>query len=78
MNLHVKCFANLADAETCNYDGSTSYEFDSSLTVTDLMHHIGVKPESVKLIFLNGEHADADTVLSDGDQVALAPAIGGM
>jgi molybdopterin synthase sulfur carrier subunit len=78
MNVHVKCFANLADAETCNYDGSTVYELDSGLTVTDLMHHIGVAPESVKLIFLNGKHAGADTVITDGDQIALAPATGGM
>lgn len=78
MNIHVKCFANLADTESCNYDGSTVYQFDSGVTVAELMHHIRVTPESVKLIFVNGKQAEADTVLSDGDQVALAPAVGGM
>jgi len=78
MNIHVKCFANLADAETCNYDGSTVYQLDSGATIAGLMHHIGVKPESVKVIFWNGKHTGEGTVLSDGDQVALAPAVGGM
>jgi sulfur-carrier protein len=78
MNVHVKCFANLADAESCNYDGSTVYQFDEGVTVSGLMHHINVAPESVKLIFVNGKHAEVGTVLSDGDQVALAPAVGGM
>jgi sulfur carrier protein ThiS len=78
MKVHVRCLANLADAETCTYEGSTAYEFDSGVTVTDLMHHIRITPESVKLILLNGKHAEADTVLSDGDRVALAPATGGM
>ena len=78
MNVQVKCFANLADAESCTFEKSTAYEFDSGATVTKLMHHINVAPESVKLIFVNGKHAEASTVLSDGDQVALAPAVGGM
>ena len=78
MNIQVKCFANLADAETCNYDGSTVYQLDSGVTIAGLMDHIGVKRESVRVIFLNGKHSGEDTVLSDGDQVALAPVVGGM
>ncbi len=76
MNIHVKCFANLANSDFCNYDGSSLYQFDEGATINDLMHRIQVTPASVKLIFLNGKHAEPQTVLSDGDQVALAPATG--
>jgi molybdopterin converting factor small subunit len=32
----------------------------------------------VKLIFVNGKAASLDTVLHNGDQVGVGPAVGGM
>ena len=38
----------------------------------------GLPKEEIKLIFVNNKRAGFDTVLKDGDQVALAPPVGGM
>jgi molybdopterin converting factor small subunit len=38
----------------------------------------GIAKENVKIIFVNGKKVNFDTVLSDGDQIGIAPAVGGM
>jgi molybdopterin converting factor small subunit len=47
-------------------------------TVEDLVQLAGISKEDVKIAFVNSRVVDLDTVLSDGDQVGLAPAVGGM
>jgi molybdopterin converting factor small subunit len=78
MKIAVKCFATLADAETCDYKDSRTYDFDAGADINTLMLRLDIPKDSVKLVFVNSRKADFDTRLSDGDQVALAPAVGGM
>jgi len=40
-------------------------------TVADLAARIGIVPEDEMIAGVNGEQADADTVLKNGDQVLL-------
>jgi molybdopterin converting factor small subunit len=78
MKVDLKCFATLVSPESCNYKDSTSYDLNDGQTVADLMEHVGVASEDVKIAFVNSRRVDFDTVLSDGDRVGLAPAVGGM
>ena len=57
---------------------SKSYELVSGETVEDLVVRTGISREDVKIAFVNSRRVNLDTVLSDGDRVGLAPAVGGM
>jgi molybdopterin converting factor small subunit len=78
MKVTVKCFSTLADADSCDYKDSTPYELEDGETVTALIKRLNQSPENIKLVFVNGKHAETHSVLKDGDQVGLAPATGGM
>jgi len=78
MKITVKCFSSLADADTCDYKDSTSYELENGETVMALIKRLNQSPENIKIVFVNGKHAETNSVLKDGDQVGLAPASGGM
>jgi molybdopterin converting factor small subunit len=78
MNIGLKCFATLAEAGACDYKNSTSKTLPDGSTVRNLLSKEEIPEKDVKLIFVNGQRAALDTVLHDGDQVGLAPAVGGM
>jgi molybdopterin converting factor small subunit len=68
----------LVNLDSCDYKDSTEYNLDDGQTVEDLVQLAGIAKEDVKIAFVNSRVVDLDTVLSDGDQVGLAPAVGGM
>ena len=78
MKVNLKCFATLVDAESCNFDDSTVYELKDGQTVENLIEVAGIEKENVKIVFVNSKIVGTDSVLSDGDKIALAPATGGM
>ena len=78
MKVNLKCFSKLVNAETCDYKDSTPYELDEGQSVEDLVDRAGIAREDVKIAFVNSRKVELDTVLADGDQVGLAPAVGGM
>ena len=78
MKINLKCFSKLVNAETCDYKGSTLYDLDNGQSVEDLVNRAGIAKEDVKIVFVNSRKVDFNTVLTDGDQVGLAPAVGGM
>jgi sulfur-carrier protein len=78
MKIELKCFATLADGETCDYRQSTTYDLNDGRTVGHLVERAGIARSDVKIAFLNHRIVGLDAVLSDGDRVGLAPATGGM
>ena len=78
MKVSVKCFSTLVNPDTCDYKDSSAYDLDDGQTVEDLVQRAGIAREDVKIAFVNSRIVDFDTVLSEGDRVGLAPAIGGM
>jgi len=78
MNVSLKCFATLADGEKCDYKNSSLKTLPKGSTVRKLLHQEAISEKDVKLIFVNGQGAFLDTVLHNGDQVGLGPAVGGM
>ena len=78
MKVNLKCFSKLVNTETCDYKDSTPYELDDGQSVEDLVRRAGLAKEDIKIAFVNSRKMDFDTVLTDGDQVGLAPSVGGM
>ena len=78
MKVNLKCFSKLVDPGSCNFNESTTYDLDEGQTVEDLVQHAGIAGEDIKIAFVNSRVENFDTVLSDGDQVGLAPAVGGI
>ena len=46
-------------------------------TLADLFAELQIDPAAVKVVFVNGVHAEADRILHDGDRVGIFPAVGG-
>jgi molybdopterin synthase sulfur carrier subunit len=78
MKVNLKCFAQLAKEQVCDYKESTPHELTEGATVGDLIERLGLPREEIKIIFVNNTIVAAGTVLRDGDKVALAPVTGGM
>jgi hypothetical protein len=41
------------------------------------LEQLKIPPDSIKLVFLNGVHANGDEILKDGDRIGAFPPIGG-
>ena len=78
MNIKVKCFATLAEADTCDYKDSREYEVPEGSTVDNLVDHLDIAREEIKIVFRNNKVVDLNTPLAEGDQLGFAPAVGGM
>ncbi|MBI5520570.1 MAG: MoaD/ThiS family protein [Desulfovibrio sp.] len=74
MNITLKCFASLArftppDAE--------AYPVSPGDTPGSVAARLGIPAEEIKLVFVNGTHAELSAPLRDGDRLGLFPAVGG-
>jgi molybdopterin converting factor small subunit len=74
MKVDLKCFATLANPETCDFKECKAYEMENGQTLQQLIELAGINTEDVAMAFVNGRVVDLDTVLSDGDRVGLTPA----
>jgi len=73
MKIKVKLFATLRKER---FD-EKYFEIDNGSDIEYLLKKIQLKKEEIAIIFINGKHADLNTVISDGDDIALFPPIGG-
>ena len=78
MKIKVKWFASLAEANTWDYKDSIEYEVSEGDTVDNLVDHLDIAREEIKIVFRNNKVVDLDTPLAEGDQLGFAPAVGGM
>lgn len=78
MKVALKCFATLADPDTCDFKDGTVYNIEDGQTARQLIQLAGVNDKDVAIIFLNSRVVDLDTVLSEGDRVALTPSTAGL
>lgn len=78
MKVSLKCFSTLVNPDICNFKESTIYNLKDGQTVDDLVQRAGLDKQDTKIAFVNNQVVHFDTILSDGDRVGLAPAVGGM
>ncbi|EPR43582.1 thiamine S protein [Desulfovibrio sp. X2] len=74
MHITVKCFATLGPFQPAESD---RYPLQPGESAEDVMRRLGIAPDSVAVLFVNGRHAEPGVTLADGDRVSLFPAVGG-
>lgn len=74
MKISVKCFATLAKYQP---QDNENYEVPEGTTNAELIEMLGMRPDDVKIIFVNNAHSKPEVVIADGDRVGLFPAVGG-
>lgn len=52
-------------------------DINKGTSIQKLLEQYNVPAESVKIIFLNGVHAEGDEILNEGDRVGVFPPIAG-
>ena len=78
MKIELVCFSSLAETGKCDFRNAEAVELSEGQTVKDLIDHVGIAQNDVKIAFVNSRIADFNGVLTHGDRVGLAPAVGGM
>jgi len=79
MRIQVRLYASLERFMPGEKDRSSFYdmEVDEGTTAGEFLHALHVPAETVKLIFLNGIHAQADQILKEGDRLGVFPPVAG-
>ncbi|MCG8531607.1 MAG: MoaD/ThiS family protein [Desulfovibrionales bacterium] len=73
MQIEIKCFATLSDFTPEN----GVLDVAEGTTVQNVISHLGMNGDDVKIMFVNGKHQSLETVLTEGDRLGLFPAVGG-
>ena len=78
ISVRVTLFADLRRFLPRGHEGPQTYTLPADATVADLLAAIGIPPEDEVTPGLNGELAERDTPLHDGDDLVLfSPMEGG-
>lgn len=78
MRVQVHLFATLLDYVPGARAGEPQVmELAAGTTVADIVARLGLPPQEVAIVMVNGVHRDMDHVLADGDRLALFPPIAG-
>jgi molybdopterin converting factor small subunit len=78
MKVNLKCFATLSEHDVCDWMDSVQHNISEGETVKSLIHRLGIPYDEIQIVFLNNKMVDLHATLSDGDNLGLAPAVGGM
>ena len=74
MQITVKLHASLRPyGRSDSKDGLFLLETSKKTSIREVMRELGIPPEKVRMILLNGRGADSESVLSNGDRLALFP-----
>ena len=78
MRVQVKLFATLGTLVPGTAPAAQfAVEVPSGATVANLISHLKLPAEEVKVVFVNGRARPADWVLNPDDQVGMFPPVGG-
>jgi len=78
MRVTVRLNASLRRYIPSDADGSPfALDVDDGATVARVMSHLGVPDRQAQMVTVDGEQADVDTVLADGQELSLFPPLAG-
>jgi molybdopterin synthase sulfur carrier subunit len=78
VQVHVKLFATLRDQRPgLGIGESFPVDLPTGATVERLVQVLGLPPEEVRLVYINGRSQTEEYVLADGDQIGIFPPVGG-
>ncbi|MCL6451644.1 MAG: MoaD/ThiS family protein [Acetobacteraceae bacterium] len=74
----MKAYAQAAEALPAgDWQQGVEVELPAGATVGDLRARLGLRPQAVQVVLVNGVAARPSTPLKDGDRVAVFPLVGG-
>jgi molybdopterin synthase sulfur carrier subunit len=73
MRITVKLFASFREGRFV----AEEMEFPFAVRAGEIVDRLGIPEHEVTLIFINGRHGNVDSVLAEGDELALFPPVGG-
>ena len=73
MKAKIKLFATLRNGR---FDIS-DMELADGTTIFTLINSLNIERKDAAILFINGIHAELDSVIKEGDEVAIFPPIGG-
>jgi molybdopterin converting factor small subunit len=78
LKVELNLYASLRRFLPAEGGGTTcTLEIDEGKTIGDLLKRLNVPLDTVKVVFLNGVHAEMKEGLNDGDRVGVFPPVGG-
>jgi molybdopterin converting factor small subunit len=78
IRVKVKLFATLRRYyPELGIGGGLDVELPDGATVGQLVNHLGLPADHVRVVFINGIARDESYTLSDGDEVGIFPPVGG-
>jgi molybdopterin converting factor small subunit len=78
ITVHVKLFATLRrHRPDLGIGEAFPVELPPGSTVGDLIRHLDLPDDQVKIVFVNAHFRESDHVLSDGDELGIFPPVGG-
>lgn len=73
MQITVKLFATFRDGRF----KIKEYDLPEGTTILEVITPLNITPEEIAILYRNGKDAKPETVLVDGDTLALFPPVGG-
>jgi sulfur-carrier protein len=77
IEIEFRLYASLSRHLPESWRSSSTVEVRKGMTVEELLESIKVPLDAVRVVFVNGVHAEADRVLSEGDRVGVFPPVAG-
>jgi molybdopterin synthase sulfur carrier subunit len=77
MKIQINLYATLALQKTNRGTEADIMEIEDGTSIGDILNRLGISRDVPKIIFLNGVHADLETIPKDGDRIAVFPPIAG-
>ena len=74
-SIKIKLFADLDKQFRASVENASV--LDKPSTVGKILTSLSIPEEKVRIIFLNGKHAELDSSVTPGDTLSLFPPIGG-
>ena len=73
MKIELRLFASLSVYMPEREDTDAIVDIKEGISIKELLEQLNVPPDSVKIIFINGVHAERDEILKEGDRVGIFP-----
>jgi sulfur carrier protein len=73
MKAKIKLFATLRNGR---FDAA-EMNLAEGTTILNITEQLGIEKKDAAILFINGVHAELDSIINEGDDVAIFPPVGG-
>ena len=77
MKIELRLFASLSVYMPEAESADATVNVKEGISIRELLEQYNVPLDSVKIIFVNGVHAERDEILKEGDRVGIFPPVAG-